>query len=136
MIRSGWCRSHINKQVSRIKSMFRWAVEQEMVPGSVHHALLAVKGLKRGRCEAPESEPVRPVPEEHVFAIKPYVSRQVWAMIQVQLYTGARPGEVVGMDPSTSTAPARSGRRRSRSTRRPTTGTTESSSSGCGARRP
>ena len=53
MVAKKWCRSHINKQVSRLKTMFRWAVEQEMVPGSIYHALLAVKGLKRGRCEAP-----------------------------------------------------------------------------------
>lgn len=54
MIEKDWCRSHINKQISRIKSMFRWAAEQEWVAGSLHHALLTVRGLKQGRCEARE----------------------------------------------------------------------------------
>jgi integrase len=37
---------------------------------------------------------VKPVPEEYVHAIKPHISRQVWAMIELQLLTGMRPGEV------------------------------------------
>jgi integrase len=95
MIQKKWCRSHINKQISRLKSMFRWGTEQEMVAGGVFHALLAVKGLKQGRTEAVESEPVRPVPEGLVNAIKPYVAKQVWSMIQLMPLTGARPGEIV-----------------------------------------
>ena len=68
------------------------AVENELVPGEVYHAFQAVAGLRKGRCEAREPEPVRPVPMQHVYAIQPFVSRQVWAMIQVQLLTAARPG--------------------------------------------
>jgi hypothetical protein len=30
MAANGWCRANINKQVSRIKSVFRWAVENEL----------------------------------------------------------------------------------------------------------
>ena len=33
----------------------------------------------------------------HIDAIKPFVSRQVWALVQLQLLTGARAGELVGM---------------------------------------
>lgn len=97
MIDKGWCRNHINKQISRIKSMFKWGVESELVPASVHQALLAVSGLRKGRSAARETEPVRPVPEAHVEAIKPYVSRQVWAMIDLQRLTGMRSGEVTMM---------------------------------------
>jgi integrase len=97
MILKKWCRTHINKQISRLKSMFRWGTEQEIVAGGVFHALLAIKGLKQGRTEAVESEPVRPVPEELVDAIQPYVSRQVWSMIRLMLLTGARPGEIVNL---------------------------------------
>ena len=99
MIGLGWCRNHVNHQVSRIKSMFRWGTEEELVPGTVHHALLALKGLRRGRGDAPESDPVRPVPDAHVDAVKPHVRRQVWALIQLQLLTGARPGELVKIRP-------------------------------------
>jgi integrase len=105
LISLGWCRSHLNRQVSRIKSVFRWAVENEMVPPSVHHGLSAVRGLQKGRTTAAESDPVRPVPEDHVRAIQPFVSKQVWAMIQLQLFSGARAGEIVtmrGVDLNTS----------------------------------
>ena len=64
MIEKGWCRSNINKQVSRIKSIFRWAAEEEMVSGSLYHSLVAVRGLRPGRSMARESEPVKPVPQD------------------------------------------------------------------------
>src|SRR5262249_3120349 len=76
---------------------FKWAVAEAMVPPSVHHGLQAVSGLRRGRCEVRESEPVRPVPEAFVEAIRPYVARQVWAMVQVQRFSAMRPGEVGSM---------------------------------------
>jgi integrase len=79
--------------------MFKWAVGEELIPGSVHYALAAVSGLKKGRSQARETEPVKPVAQEYVDAIEPFVSRQVWAIIQLQLLTGARPGEIVIMRP-------------------------------------
>jgi integrase len=99
MIGLGWCRTNINKHVSRIKSVFRWAVENEMVPPAVHQGLIAVRGLQCGRTTAPEPQPVRPVPEQLVRAVEPFVSRQVWALIQLQLHTGARAGELIKLRP-------------------------------------
>lgn len=95
MVRLGWCRSHVNRQASRVRHVFKWAAAQELVPASIHHALQTVQGLRRGRSEARESEPVKPVPEAHVEATLPHVSPQVKAMIELQLLTGMRPGEVV-----------------------------------------
>lgn len=97
MIDSGLCRLEINRRVGRIVRAFKWAVSEEMVPPSVHQALQSVPGLRRGRSEARESEPVRPVPEAFVLEIEPHVPRQVWAMVQLQLHTGMRPGEVCAM---------------------------------------
>lgn len=95
MVKAGWSRVTVNNQVGRIRRIFRWGVENELVPESVHSALAAVAGLKRGRTEAREGRKVRPVPEAHVDAIRPYVSRQVWALIQIQRLTGARAGELL-----------------------------------------
>ena len=91
----GWARSHINKQVSRLKTVFRWATEEELIPSNVFHALLAVRGLQRGQTEARETAPVRPVPEDLITPLKAILSDQVWALIQVQLRTGCRPDEAV-----------------------------------------
>lgn len=98
-IKKGYCRKHVNQQVSRVKQVFRWAVSEELVPATIIHALNAVPGLKRGRSDAPESVPVRPVPPQDISKIEPHVSRQVWALVQLQLLTGARPGELLIMRP-------------------------------------
>jgi integrase len=97
MLDAGHVRTAINRNVNRVRGMFRWAVGQELVPANVLHGLQAVPGLKRGRCEALEGEPVRPVDDAYVDAIRPHVSRQVWSMIELQRLTGMRSGEVVIM---------------------------------------
>jgi integrase len=97
MIDSNLCRNEINKRIGKIVRMFKWATSQELIPSSVYHGLQAVSGLRRGRSGARESLPVKPVPVTFVEAIQPHVSRQVWAMIQLQLLTGARSGEICQM---------------------------------------
>jgi integrase len=97
MVREGLARTTCNGYVARIRQCFRWGVENELVPSSVLEGLRAVAGLKRGRTEAVESAGVQPVAEDVVRKVLPFVSRQVAAMLQLQLLTGMRPGEVVGM---------------------------------------
>lgn len=97
MIKRGWCRYNINQQINKIRAVFKWGASEELVPGSLYQSLIAVDGLKKGRSNAKESEPIKSVPMGLVNPIKSYVSRQVWAMIQLQLHSGARPGEVVGL---------------------------------------
>ena len=99
MITMGWCRNNINRSIGRIKTAFKWAVAEEIIPGSVYQALMAVPGLKSGRSEARESEPVKPVPQEYVDAIESFVNQHVWSIIQLQLLTAARPGEILNMRP-------------------------------------
>jgi integrase len=97
MIRSGLARKTINQRVGRIVRMFRWASENELIPPSLYHGLTAVSGLRFGRSEARETEPVKPVPDAFVDAVLPLVSPPVRAMIELQRLTGMRPGEVVIM---------------------------------------
>jgi len=97
MVAMGWSRNYTNAQVGRLRRMFKWGVEQEMVPASILHALQAVAGLKRGRTEARETAPVKPVPDEHVDAVLPHLSEQVATMVSLQRITGMRPGEVCAM---------------------------------------
>ena len=99
MAEMGWCRNNVNRSISRVKMLFKWGVSHELLPAAIYHALSTVAGLRRGRSEVRETEPVKPVPQEHIYAIEPYVSRQVWAMIQLQLLTAARPGELVSLRP-------------------------------------
>ncbi len=97
MIRGGRCRNRVNKDVSRVRRMFRWAAAKKLVPIAVHESLATVEGLRAGRSAARETAPVRPV-AEHVVAITiPHMRPQVAAMVRLQLLTGMRPGEVVVM---------------------------------------
>jgi integrase len=86
-----------NQRIGRIRRMFRWAVENELVPSSVVHGLEAVKGLERGRSEARETEPVKPVPVAFVEATLPHMLPVVADMVRLQLHSGMRPGEVCVM---------------------------------------
>lgn len=97
MIREGGARKTINKYVRRIKLAFCWAVENELVHVTVYQAIAVVRGLRKGRSEARETKPVKSIPLDSINAVRPHVSRQVWGMVQLQLLTGARPGEIVAM---------------------------------------
>lgn len=94
MIAAGWCRGVVNQRVGRIVRIFKWAVSEELVPASVHHGLKTVAGLARGRGEAPESEPIKPVDVATVEATLPRLNRHLRAMVELQRLTGMRPGEV------------------------------------------
>src|SRR5262249_55794934 len=98
MVEAGRCRKLINKDVGRIRGLFKWAAGNEMLPVTVYQALMTVPGLARGRHpEVKETEPVGPAPEEHVWAVHRAVAPQIRAMIGLQWWTGMRPGEVVLM---------------------------------------
>ncbi|MGD0464927.1 MAG: site-specific integrase [Tepidisphaeraceae bacterium] len=97
MVGMDWSRGVVNKQIIRIRQMFRWAVANEMVPAAVYQALATLSGLKRGKTEARETAPIKPVPPAHVDATLNAVSPAIADMIRLQLLTGARPGEICGM---------------------------------------
>jgi integrase len=94
-IDAGLCRREVNRRTGLVVRFFKWAVENELVPASVHHGLKAVSGLRKGRTEVRETEPVKPVPDADVDAVLPHVGWRVAAMIKLQRLTGMRPGEVI-----------------------------------------
>jgi len=90
-------RKEINKRINRIRRFVRWAIAEELIPPSIIHGLTSLPPLKRGRCNARETKPIKPVLYEHVLPVLDEVSPYVTAMIQTQLWGGMRPGEVVIM---------------------------------------
>jgi integrase len=99
MIESGWTRRTINNSIIRLRHMFKWGVENELVSPLTLQALQAVQGLQAGRCAAPDPDPVEPVSEAAVEATLAHLSPVVQAMIRLQLLTGMRPGEVCLLRP-------------------------------------
>ena len=99
MIAAGWTRNHINKQVGRIKRMFKWAAEEELIPGSVFQNLTAVAGLRKGRSAAPDRPPIEPVPDEVFQATLPHLPAVIADIARLQRLAGMRPSEVCILPP-------------------------------------
>jgi integrase len=105
LIDAGLCRSVVNQRVGRIRRVFKWAVSEQLLPETVHRALMTVAGLQRGRSAARETDPVKPVADAVVEVTLPFLRPQVAAMVLLQRHSGMRPGEVVifrGLDLDTA----------------------------------
>ena len=99
LIDSDISRKHINKQVDRIKRMFKWAAAKEKIPASIPQALSMVVGLRKGRSEARETAPVLPVADSIVESTLEYLPDVVADMVRFQRLTGCRPQDVCNLRP-------------------------------------
>jgi integrase len=100
MIGLGWTRSTINKAVSIIKRLFRWAAQEELVSSVVAANIWTVRGLEKDRSLAREKSPVGPVADEIVEATLEHVSDRIAALVRILRMTGMRPGEALNMKAS------------------------------------
>ncbi len=99
-VKKGSSRQYVNKQSKRLIAMLKWAVSEGMIPPSVHQAVKCVDPLKRGRTDAREAPPIRPVTDSVVDATLPFLSPVVADMVRFQRLVGCRPGEVCSLKPS------------------------------------
>ncbi len=99
MIDDNRCRTNINRLVALIRQVFRWGVEEEIVPAGVHQSIAAVRGLRAGRSNARESEPVPQVSDAMVAQTIPHLPATVADMVTIQRLTGCRPTEVCKLRP-------------------------------------
>lgn len=99
MIAEKIVRKTINQRISRIKRMFRWGVSRQYVSPVISQALDTLEGLRRGYTTAKEGKKVKPVDEKYVYRVLDYTTPVVAAMIELQLLTGMRPGELVQLTP-------------------------------------
>jgi integrase len=100
MVDSGLCRTTLNNRVRRLKHVFKWAASEQLVPVATYQALVTVGGLQKGRGPAPEPDLIGPVGDAAVRATLPFVRPSVRAMVELQLLTGMRPGEVARLRPA------------------------------------
>ncbi|MEM9353571.1 MAG: site-specific integrase [Planctomycetota bacterium] len=94
-----WSRGYINKQVTRLIAMFKWAVAKELCRPEVHARIAALGGLKKGRSAARETPGVTVVEDARVDAALPFLPEIVADMVRFQRLTSARPGEVCSICP-------------------------------------
>jgi hypothetical protein len=105
MLEKGWARGYANHQVNRVRRMFRWATEEELIDPVIHHALQTVRGLRKGLPGVRESKRIRPAPMASIKAVLPLVPPMVKAMILFQYWTGCRPSEVCRLPATSGTLP-------------------------------
>lgn len=89
------CRDFINKSMERIRRIFSYAVENELIPASVLTGLQTVKALESGRTAAPDYRPRKALPQEQIDAVKAKVNERTADMMELAILTAARPGELV-----------------------------------------
>jgi integrase len=65
----------------------------------MYHGLMAVSGLRKGRTEAKETDPVLPVDDETVQSTLPHLTSVVADMVRFQRITGCRPQDVCNLRP-------------------------------------
>lgn len=99
MIDDGLSRRYINDHIGRIKRIFKWAVGEQLLPPDTFQALATVPGLRAGRTEARESQPVLPVDDATIDATLPHLPDVVADMVRVHRLTGMRPTELCIMRP-------------------------------------
>jgi integrase len=97
VVRVGLSRRTINKQIGRIKRVFRWAVAEQLLAPDVYAAIREAPGLKKNRSSAREKPRVRPVAVENFEEALKRVPAAVAAMARVQWFSGCRPQEIVLM---------------------------------------
>jgi len=92
-----WSRTYVNRQVDRIRRMFRWGVSEEVVPVAVYEALRTLPSLRKGKTTARETKAVGPVPEATVNATVAVMPPTLAAMVRIQAVVGMRPANVCAM---------------------------------------
>lgn len=100
-VQRGTCsRKTINGQMQRLVRILKWGVAKGMVPVGVYQTIRCVDPLKRGRCDAREIEPIKPVTDSLVDATIPFLTDVVADMVRFQMLVGCRPGELVSITPA------------------------------------
>jgi len=98
MIDLGWSRTTINAAVCRIRRIFRHAVENEQIDVTTYQRLQALTPLLKGKTAAPEKIKRSAVPQERIDRVCELVSPLVKDLIDLQLCSGTRPGELLTLN--------------------------------------
>ena len=95
MVELGWARTNINVMVGRIRRIFKYAISNEPIDVAVLTRLQSVAPLLSGRTEAHDNAPRHAVDQGNIEAVRQRVQPLVRDLIDLQLLTGARSGELL-----------------------------------------
>ncbi len=87
----------VNYRIKTVKRMVAYAVSMNLCPPDVKIKVDSVENLVQGRCAAPPPKKVTPVPEADIRRTRKHLNRSLQALIDLQLASGCRAGELVGL---------------------------------------
>lgn len=99
LIQEKRARGTINNRLSRVKAIFSWAADRELIPFEVAARLKSIKNLKAGEQGVRERPTVQPVDEATVEKTLPFLRPQLRDFIKLLRLTGARCGELCILRP-------------------------------------
>ncbi len=94
-VESGQARNTVNRSVGRIRRLFRFGVANEIVSADVLAKLVTMSPLLAGRTTAPDLPPRHAVDQANIDAVRKLVKPLGRDLIDLQLLTGSRSGELV-----------------------------------------
>jgi integrase len=97
MVQDGGKRRSVNQRVNDIRGVFSFGVMHGVYAAEMHARLKKVPPLRPGEDAVAESIARRSVPDAAVEAVRPHVAPQVWALITLQRFSAARPGELFSL---------------------------------------
>jgi integrase len=89
----GWCARVVNRQVVRVRTVWRWAERAGLVPPGRYAHLLSVSGLRAGDARVRHHAPVKPASWDDVRRVARCCHPAARAILLLCWWTGCRPGE-------------------------------------------
>jgi integrase len=99
LINSGLSRVTINHYLRHILALFRLGAENEKISGRIWEDLKSVPALRKDRSEAKERPAIPPAASQDIERLLPFLHPMVADMLQLNVLTAARPGELVLIRP-------------------------------------
>jgi integrase len=92
-----WCRNRCNRQVVRLRTVWRWLERHGYAPRGSYEHLRTLPGLAEHDPTVRQTAPVRPCSWRDLAAVCRRSGKTVRAMLLLGWYSGMRPGEVCSM---------------------------------------
>jgi integrase len=89
-----WCRNVVNRRIARIKTLFKWAESEELVPASTYQGLRTVCGLPKNMPGIRHTDPVEPATQEQIETLLSSCKQPLATMLNLQWLAGMRSAEV------------------------------------------
>lgn len=99
MVDNDLARSTINGRMNVLRRWSRWCVSKMIMPPAAREFFWSVDNLKYGERGVREADKITAVDEAIVSATLDHLPATLQAVVKLQLYTSARPGELLIMRP-------------------------------------